>query len=351
METGSEFWGLPLSEKENSFFPGGLRYTLSGRTALDMIAADLRAERNAESIYMPAYCCDSMLEPFKRRGFKIRLYGVEPFPRELHRRVFSDHGCDAILLLDYFGFASEETAVLARAEKLRGTAVILDCVQSAFSQTEAVKYADYSVYSFRKFFFSCAGAAKKHCGAWCVPEANRQNGEYISGRRRAAELKAAYIEKGEGEKSGFLRLFGEAEELLDEDFEGYAAEEKSLEELRYADTELIVSRRRENAALLLKELRRLPAELIRPLYAEIGETDVPLFMPVLVKKELRQPLRQHLINNGVYCPVHWPSELGGADRLYDGELSLVCDQRYGAEAMRREMTLIREFLEDNGYIL
>lgn len=98
----------------------------------------------------------------------------------------------------------------------------------------------------------------------------------------------------------------------------------------------------------MEELKKLPADIIRPLYAEMGDRDVPMFVPVLVKKQLRNELRQYLIKNEVYCPIHWPSELGGADKLYDCELSLVCDQRYGIEDMKREMTLIREFIMSKG---
>ena len=349
MEIGSEFWGVPLCEKQNNLLDGNLLHTLSGRTALELIAQDLKAERGAKSIYMPAYCCDSMLEPFKKQGYEIKLYAVEPYSKTIHRQVFTDHGCDAILLLDYFGFESEETEVFAMMEKLRGTAVIIDRVQSAFSETKALEYADYTVTSWRKWFFSNAATAEKCCGEWLVHETEKNNEEYISLRRNAARLKVDYIENGVGEKPKFLVKFGEAEEILDNDFSDYAAEEKSLEEIRYADVDCIVSQRRENAALIYDELKKLPAETIRPLYAQMGENDVPLFVPVLVKPEIRAELRQHLIKNEVYCPIHWPSELGGANKLYDGELSLICDQRYGTEDIKKQMTLIGEFI--NGYLL
>ena len=349
MEIGSEFWGVPLCEKQNNLLDGNLLHTLSGRTALELIAQDLKAERGAKSIYMPAYCCDSMLEPFKKQGYEIKLYAVEPYSKTVHRQVFTDHGCDAILLLDYFGFVSEETTVFAMMEKLRGTSVIIDRVQSAFSETKALEYADYTVTSWRKWFFSNAATAEKKCGEWLVHETEKNNEEYISLRRNAASLKANYIENGVGEKPKFLVKFGEAEEILDNDFSDYAAEEKSLEEIRYADVDCIVSQRRENAALIYDELKKLPAEIIRPLYAQMGENDVPLFVPVLVKPEIRAELRQHLIKNEVYCPIHWPSELGGANKLYDGELSLICDQRYGTEDIKRQMALISEFI--NGYLL
>lgn len=351
MEIGSEFWGVPLSEKENNLLCGNVRNALSGRTALELVARDLRQERGAKSIYMPAYCCESMMEPFKKQGYVIKLYAVEPYSKTIHRQIFTDHGCDAILLMDYFGFEAEETSVFAMIEKLRGTAVILDKVQTAFTKTAAEEYADYTVTSWRKWFFSCAATADKKCGEWLVPEADAENERYISLRRNAARLKADYIEKGIGAKPKFLVQFGEAEELLDTDFSSYSAEEQSLDELKHADVDLIVSRRRENAKLIMDWLKDMPQEIIRPLFAELSDRDVPLFVPVLVRKELRDKLRHYLIENDVYCPVHWPSELGGANILYDGELSLVCDQRYGYEDIEREMNLIREFLIDNGYLL
>lgn len=348
MELGSEFWAVPKSEKQNNLLCGNLRHTLSGRTALELIAADLKAERGAKSIYMPAYCCDSMIEPFKKQGYEIKLYAVEPYSKTVHRQVFTDHGCDAILLLDYFGFESEETAVFAMMEKLRGTAVIVDRVQSAFSETKALEYADYTVTSWRKWFFSNAAEAEKKCGEWLVNPPKKINERYISLRKEAARLKADYMAKG-GNKAAFLNMFREAEELLDEDYSEYAADAESLEQLMTVDTDFIISRRRENAALIYDELEKLPTETIRPLYAQMGESAVPLFVPVLVKPEVRAQLRQHLIKNEVYCPIHWPSELGGANKLYDGELSLICDQRYGAEDIKRQMTLISEFI--NGYLL
>ncbi len=351
MEIGSEFWAVPVIEQQNTLLDGNVRCVLSGRTALDLIARDLKKERDAKSIYLPAYCCDSMIAPFERQGFAVKFYDVKVCGEKVHRAVLENHGCDVILLMDYFGFASKETAAIAQREKRCGTAVIVDCVQSAFSGKDAASFADYTVTSWRKWFFSCAATAEKTCGEWLIQEAEHSNEAYISLRRTAAACKADYIENGQGEKSGFLTTFGEAEELLDAEFGGYGAEKESVEELRHVDIDFVIVRRRENADFLLRELKSLPQEIIRPLYEKMGQDDVPLFVPVLMKPALRQQLRRYLIEHEVYCPIHWPKKMDGADMLYNGELSLVCDQRYGLDDMKREITLIREFLKNNGYLL
>lgn len=348
MEIGSEFWDVPLCKKRSELNDGNIRYALSGRTALELIAADLKAERGAQSIYMPAYCCESMEQPFIKQGYSIKHYAVEPYGDGVHRQVFTDHGCDVILLMDYFGFASEETATFAMTEKMRGTAVIIDCVQSAFSASKALGYADYTVTSWRKWFFSCAAAAKKLNGQWLISELEKTNTDYIALRRKATELKAKYIVEGVGEKAAFLSLYGEAEELLDNDFSDYAADDDSVTALEHLDVGFIAAKRRESAQYIMRELCKLPQEIIRPLYSEMLDTDVPLFVPVLVRSDIRNELREYLMANSVYCPVHWPSAMGGANMLYDCELSLVCDQRYDKEDMVRQVTLISEFID--GYL-
>lgn len=345
MEIGSEFCNAPLCKAEKSNSNENKIFTLSGRTALELVARDLKEERGVKSIYMPAYCCEAMMAPFKKQGYTIKRYAVEPYSKTIHRQVFSDHGCDAILLMDYFGFECKETAVFAMAEQLRGTAVILDRVHTAFSDTEACNFADYTVTSWRKWFLSCAAEAEKKCGDWLVAQPTQTNERYISLRKKAAAIKDSFAETGENEAEHSAE-FREAEELLDRDYSDYAPDDESIRELAAIDSEFIISHRRKNAALIYKELSKLPAELIRPLFAEIGERDVPLYVPVLVKPEIRANLRRHLMQNDVFCPIHWQMELGGANKLYDGELSLVCDQRYDEEDIKREMLLIAEFFEN-----
>lgn len=75
---------------------------------------------------------------------------------------------------------------------------------------------------------------------------------------------------------------------------------------------------------------------------------VPLFVPILVKKEVRNSLRDYLINNKVYCPIHWPKSHSlpsfmRADVFYDSELSLVCDQRYDERQMEKVVNLIENY--------
>jgi hypothetical protein len=285
-----------------------------------------------------------MISPFQRMGLKLCFYDVLPSSDGVRRVLPERHNCDAVLLLDYFGFSQAETVELAEQEKERGTAVILDQVQSIYSVSDAVQYADYTITSWRKWFFSCAASAAKHHGKWLVRPPKPANDYYVSLRRKAARQKADYLERGMGDKKAFLEAFTEAEELLDMDFSDYAADPESVNELLHIDTSFLKQRRRENAAVIYEVLNTIDDKRMRPLFPRVDENDVPLFVPVLTDPAIRTDLRRFLIQNQVYCPIHWPDpQTGGGTALYAKELSLLCDQRYTEADMEGEMNLIKEF--------
>ena len=344
IEMGSEYWSMPTCSTRIDCTEDRTRFVLSGRTALQLAAEDLIKERQISSICLPAYCCDSMVFPLQKAGLKLRFYNVLPFSGGIQRVLPEKHGCDAVLLLDYFGYTQKETVALAKREHDRGTAVILDRVQSLYSPSDTICYADYSITSWRKWFFSCTGAAKKHHGKWVVGPYRKANEQYVFLRNQAAEKKAAYMDRGTGNKETFLNAFAEAEKVLDADFSDYAADRESRDALRNLDVSFLKQRRRENAALIYEALLTMGDQRIRPLFPQLGPEDTPLFVPVMVEPEVRADLRCFLIRNQVYCPVHWPRvQTGGGEALYDAELSLLCDQRYTTEDIQWEMYLIKEF--------
>ena len=52
-----------------------------------------------------------------------------------------------------------------------------------------------------------------------------------------------------------------------------------------------------------------------------------------------------MFKNNVFTPVHWPYEsdiLNGQkkNKLYETELSLICDQRYSMDDMKRQVKVL-----------
>ena len=338
IEIGSEFWELPMkAEPDPALFPADTKWYLSGRAALNAILGDILAKRTCRTAALPSWCCDSMIKPFADHGLDIRFYPV--YRDESGRLVQSLHeaeDCDLALVLDYFGFHTEQDT-----SALRGI-VIRDLTHAFFSGIP--EDADYYFGSTRKWTGIWSGGY-----AWAkdgiLPDAKPVNElhPYIAARKAAMLQKKKYIEHPEGNDKEFLKLFGYAEEWLDENTELFGAAGRDISAIRSLDTDLIRRKRRENAAFLLEKLGQYS------FVQTLGERDCPLFVPVFLDPVLRSALRKHLIGKQIYCPVHWPvSEYHRltpqTQTLYDTELSIICDQRYDLSDMQRICDEIVSFI-------
>ena len=328
-EIGSEFWDVPVCEHINNFFPESTQWFLSGRSALQAIIKELGGVR---SISLPSWCCDSMIKPFVDAGMDVCFYPVY-WQKELIQET--DLNCDALFLMDYFGY----TSVLPDLREYKGI-VIRDVTHSFFS----------TYYSDADYYF---GSLRKWCGVWTggygwtrdghkLAEGKDSDKGYSPLRKQAMEQKTEYI-NGQREGKGYLNIFNEAEDVLD--YVGIApAIDRDVQLAQRLDVELIKCSRRRNAEVLR---RAFPEWLIFP---KLSRLDTPMFVPVLVPDGKRNELRRHLIKQDIYCPIHWPiSEYHKLDGrtafIYENELSLVCDQRYTEDDMFRMVEAIKDFIE------
>ena len=333
-EIGSEFWDIPVGGKTISF-PPGTEYFLSGRAALSHIINDIKATGRIESVLLPSYLCETMITPFTREGITVKTYPVYAENGRLKKDLPDKCDADAVLLMDYFGFASEYAA------PEYSCTVIRDMTHSVF--TEIPDDAGYSYGSLRKWagFYTGGFAWKKNSESFSIPMTEGINEEFVSLRREAMDMKWEFLQGKRGDKQ-YLETFARAEKALDANPFGMADVE-DLINITMLDAEKIKTKRRKNAALIMSRLSDYT------MFDTLHDNDCPLFVPVLLPKQKRDALRNYLIENRVYCPVHWPVpgsiELSDGERLlYDCELSLICDQRYDEEDILREIQLIESFI-------
>ena len=86
------------------------------------------------------------------------------------------------------------------------------------------------------------------------------------------------------------------------------------------------------------------------MFPSLRSDDCPLYVPILVSNGRRDELKQYLIDSNIYCPNHWNNkeiDLRSSNDIYDQELSLICDQRYGINDMKYEADVIRKFFGTN----
>ena len=329
-EIGSEFWSVELSEKENSLFPDSSSWYLSGRSALKAIISDIKREKNVSSVAMPSWCCDSMITPFLDVEIEVSFYPVYIKDGKLIQKIENAEKSDALFVMDYFGYTQRHSF------DFHGP-VIRDVTHSLFSAQYSD--ADYYFGSLRKWSGFFTGGY-----AWGIKKAGsfKVDSDYVSLRKEAMRQKSLYI-SGASDSKDYLSVFSEAEEYLEKcDIGGADIEDEK--KAKIFDVEYVRQKRRENAKILMREISDIA------LFDSLNEEDCPMFVPIFMSNEKRDSLRSYLIRNGIYCPIHWPiskyhSLNSVTSNIYERELSLVCDQRYGSEDMYRMVDVIKSFLK------
>ena len=276
-----------------------------------------------------------MVKPFVDAGMTVRFYPVYWQDGQLVQEPSCDS--DVLFAMDYFGYD-------ATSPDIRGYqgVIVRDVTHSLFSSVPLD-----GTY--------CFGSLRKWCGVWTGGFAWAGDGHplkmeqgddfgYTALRREGMARKSAYIRGEVSADKGYLKILAAAEDVLKTAIAVPAAK-RDVDLALWLDAKAIVARRRANAEVLRKAF---PEQLM---FREMGAGDCPMFVPILVPGGKRDELRKYLIEEEIYCPVHWPvspcHELNeGIASVYRDELSLVCDQRYSLEDMNRMVTVIHQFWKE-----
>ena len=285
-EIGSEFWtGCSPTGKHSCKWqqPKGwiMIETLSGRVALEYVVEKIKLDGVA-SVYMPSYCCHTMIEPFLKHGINVVFYDVVLSETGLKHQFNPDHGCDAVFLLDYFGRIDDETNAIAKEQK------------DVFG-------------SYRKWMdVNCGFVATKGEIEVNTQAHWRQFDEYVDMRTRMFDLKSRFMKGEDVEKQQFQPLINEAEEMLEQGYHHTLPDQRSLDVLEQTDLPSLMMARRNNAKILMQGIAELADERIRCFTKPMRAHDTPLFVPAWIQADIRNDLRRYLIEHCIYCPVHWP---------------------------------------------
>lgn len=318
-EIGSEFHRMPIENGHGFVFPRSGSLVFSGRTAIEAV---LKYLPDTHTALLPSYCCDSMIVPFRDAGLDVRFYRVL---WNDGLKIEIDDSADILLWCNYFGYQNE-------MPDFDGV-IIEDITHSLLSAIPSHPRADYLVASLRKW-------EPINCGGYCSVQVNGTEPpeEFVNLKTAAMELKTEYLEELAAEKKEqFLQMFADSNHWLAENYSGFLIDSFSHNYLDRVDVERQRKIRKENARALYEGLKN-KVQFMFP----IEDMDCPLFVPIILPN--RNEVRAYLTKNEIYCPVHWPKPEGVKSNIYDQELSLICDQRYGIEDMNRIITVLSEVL-------
>lgn len=352
-EIGSEFW-LERELSETSHREGC--YVLSGRTAIDLIIQDIAKTRAVRSVYMPAWGCDSMIAPFQERGIDVRFYDVEQ-NADNDKSVKSGKSVvnyktntdctdetDVFYVTNYFGYENTLPIEIVKKIKEKGAIILYDRTHSFLMENDPyLELADYSFASIRKWIGVIGGAVVNG-----VKDCQLKPYPHLDCKEKAMRMKKEFIEGDTSiDKQTFLNLYGEFGHHLAEDYQNYEMDDLSYALYKTEDFAAMRQKRRENAKYLHEHLKGVR------FMGELTINAVPLFVPVFFETtEQRNAVRKKLIEAQIYCPIHWPQPAQiptyfAVNRIYDTELSLICDQRYDLADMERMVTQIAQITQIN----
>lgn len=321
---GSVLAASPGHSNMSHFFCGRYHSVLTdtGRSALYIAIDHILQSGGKKEAWLPIFCCESVIMPFVQHKCKINFYSCG---FDLNTFSPPDITSKSILLfINYFGFCNKSVANwLESIGTSKDFFVIEDNVQATLSKGFGF-IGDYSLNSFRKVLPVPDGSVLASKAEINYP-LDDPDESFIS-RKLVAKLIRDFNEPQH------ISLLASAETDIDTYIRPKSMSWISRYLMNTIHLDDIRSRRRENWRNLLGKLQDIP--MITPIFHEIEECEVPLALPITVNKSVRDPLRSYLINENIFCPIHWKLPKQYYDERFKADfllsesiLSLPIDQR------------------------
>lgn len=323
------------------------------RSAIGMVLDEIPfGEKIDPTALVPAYTCETVLEPFITRDLKLTYYETDLELRstaeEIIKRLEETHA-SIFLFHHYFGFKTiSDVDTVIEYSREHGITTIEDRTQSMYSGWQPSE-ADYHVGSIRKWH----GVPD---GAYLLSRVGRIEGKPTEYDRpleeamvEASMRKYRYMIEDKGEKHDFLDQYGKAKEILDSREKAYSISPVSQSLQSHLNISAMAERRRENYRALLEST--CWTEDIHPTLSVEPTNETPLYFSLWVDD--RASLQKYLAGHSIYAPIIWPKPevcpifSDDIENLYSHMLCIPIDQRYGSEEMNYITQIITKYVEQH----
>ncbi len=311
-------------------------YHASGRAALYSILQSLK-DRNIKRVLLPDYLCSTIVTTVGSSRLDYDFYRLNEslLPDIVSMESKADEST-AILIINYFGMQDLSSSVSAIKKLSEKISVIVDDVQALYSYiTPELADIDYSFTSLRKWLpVPDGGLVQSKNNEITTPD--NVNSFWVK-KLHGLALKSMR-EHLKGMDEVYLHLLEEGENMIDQSL---AARGSEVTEMIFErmDLENVASKRRSNASFILSGLKDIGLEpIIMPRH-----DSVPFFIPIVL--ENRDIARKKLFSQNIFSPVHWPLDGLKLERgafMAAHELSIIIDQRYDTDDMRRILSVLEQ---------
>ena len=339
-DIGSEYWEKEKTQKLNNleYFNLGkdIKYLMLGRTAIDYILKNI--EDDMKIVYMPNYCCESMVKPFLDNKYVIKYYNVDLINKKYD--INYHEKCSIFFAMNYFGYSETNMDEHINKMKSKGVITIEDITHRLFQSQRYCTKSDYLIASLRKWFPIYSGAIavninnkfKINIDNYTIDQ------KYIKDKKNAMNLKKKYMNNEIKDKTEFLKLFEDSDKKIS-NYMMKKIDQESLEIIKEIDIDDMIKKRRKNAEIINNMCKKNSNIKI---LLELSTDDCPLFVPILLSD--RERIKAELIKNDIYCPSHWQNFANIENDIYKHELSLICDQRYNEDDIKQYINKLLEIV-------
>jgi len=356
-EIGSEFWLLEDIQGVSTELPEGFKLcnftvlTTLGRGAISILLDNIEPVIKIKKVLLPSYICDSVINPFIEKGYQCLFYPItsnlEPDLNLLQRFNFCKIG--VFLHLGYFGFHTNKN-LETFLTKIKNQSVIIveDISHTLFSNICKSQYNDFFIGSIRKWAGMPSGGFLTLNQPFHEEQPLLQNTTYVTLREKALRMKGEFLNTLQPSlKKEYLKLFKNAQRLMNEDNRAYKIDSVSLNIIFNLDINFLIAKRRRNFFILLNTIKDV--RFIEPVFTTLPINVTPLFFPVFCHTG-RERLRSFLVKKEIYCSIHWPtpksivlSYFPESEKIYNTILSIPCDQRYEETDMLRIAEVLKSY--------
>lgn len=324
MEIGSEF-SLninSLNYKKNNIFNYLKDYNTcyfdTGRSAIKSINIP------QGKILLPEYICESVTKCFNRKDivfYKLKD-NFEIDEKDILEKI---DNVKVLFIMHYFG-SIQNINILNKIKLIcakKSILIIEDTTHSLLSKKSTI--GDYMVCSLRKWFpISRGGVVYSKNKLDIINDCKKDND---NSKIYGMIIKELYLNNKLDEKDLYLKMFKNYEKQIDSNREIQYISDLSKYILSCCDIKEIKKKRIENYQYLLNNIDIKPINKIKR-----GECP----FVYLIRNDNRDELRRYLINNNIYCAIHWPN-------CSSNELSLTIDNRYSKEDMKYIIKCVNKF--------
>ena len=329
---------------------GNKKYLFSGREAIRYIIRDLDIKKNKKISILPSFTCHTVINEFVKEGFQVVYYDVDLSLKvaiSYINEMILKYNPDVLLLQPHFGF---DTIILD--EELNTTPyLILDMTQNYFNNQQYDKLCpSYKIASLRKWGPLVDGAiAEKVCGGnFKEYEILETNYSIYNLGKESQTLRYEYLNYGRGSKNTFLELQHLYSVVLSNKKQISLMTEESKSIFNSIDINKLKKRRKENYQIMLKyNWERLGTTIFK----EAGESEIPLYFPVILDKCNRDEFLKFMYKNKIYPAIIWSKSIFLDNVLTSEEIEYIyyhivafpIDQRYSTTEISAVLNILDKF--------